>query len=130
MKKSIYFSALTMALSVIFTGAYAEELTTPENTPIFAVPTAVIKMPEVAAVQVEARKPIGDVDTFWNALRWDQLSATEQGLFQVLGWNSGNWQGNKVEEPASENKDWDKLSKEEQLAASTLGYDQTSWNTK
>ena len=73
------------------------------------------------------RKPEGNVEKFWSALSWDDLSADEKKLWGVLGWNGRLW-GAESGAPASESAVWDKLSKEEQDAATALGYDKKSWN--
>lgn len=77
----------------------------------------------------EVRQPQGDEDleAFWNKFDWQDLTATEQALWQVLGWTEASWDGSAAE-PASESKDWNELTDAERSAAGQLGYDEQSWN--
>jgi hypothetical protein len=94
----------------------------------FAAPAAAPTAPAAADAKAGVRKPTGDVEKFWNAQDWNKMSADEQKLWAVLGWDAKKWHGDKAQEPASENKNWAQLSKAEQDAASALGYDQKSWD--
>lgn len=92
-----------------------------ESTPA-PVPTADVK--------TGVRKPTENVNKFWDSLAWKQLSAEEQKLWAVLGWDAKKWHGEKSQAPASENKNWADLTKAEQDALTKLGYDQKSWDAK
>ena len=74
------------------------------------------------------RKPATDVDKFWSNLDWKEMSAEEQKLWMILGWDAKKWHGDKSQAPASDNKNWEQLTKAEQDAATKLGYDQKSWD--
>lgn len=67
------------------------------------------------------------VEAYWDALNWAEMTEREQALWNVLGWNEGNWDGDEAI-PASETKAWSELTSEEQQAAEHLGYTRTSWN--
>ncbi|MFI3190319.1 MAG: hypothetical protein QX190_12255 [Methylococcales bacterium] len=121
MKKLAYFVAVAMATSCVYmTTANAEQ----------AAPTTKKAATDAAKNLTAAkgvRKPTSNVDKFWDDLKWDELSAEEQKIWGVLGWDSKSW-NQLAPEPASDKTAWDKLSKEEQAAASSLGYDPKSWD--
>jgi hypothetical protein len=73
------------------------------------------------------RTPQGNIEDFWNAFEWSELTATEQAAWAKLGWNQNNW-GGHAPPPASEAKNWQALTPDEQTAATQLGYNSTSWN--
>lgn len=78
----------------------------------------------------EVRQPAEgeDLEIFWDAFDWSELTPAEQELWGALGWDEASWQGD-ADEPASESKDWSELSEEEQRAAEQLGYDQAYWDS-
>jgi hypothetical protein len=77
----------------------------------------------------EVRRPASgeDLEAFWDAFDWSELTPTEQELWGVLGWDEASWQG-EADEPASEEMDWSELSADQQRAAEQLGYDQAYWD--
>ncbi len=95
---------------------------------VFAAPAPVPAATTANDVKAGVRKPTGDVDKFWDNLAWKEMSAEEQKLWAVLGWNAKKWHGDKIQGPASENKSWADLSKAEQEALTKLGYDAKSWD--
>lgn len=84
---------------------------------------SVPKTPEIDAV----RQPAGDVEEFWDAFDWGDLSAAEQALWGALGWDEARWIGD-ADEPASEEKNWEELNDGERAAARQLGYTQEYWD--
>ncbi len=62
----------------------------------------------------------------WEQLGWEDMSATEQQLWSVLGWDQDRWDENSA--PASTNKEWSELSQQEQFAATGLGFTEQLWN--
>jgi hypothetical protein len=77
----------------------------------------------------EVRQPEAgeDLEAFWDAFDWSDLTSAEQELWGTLGWDEASWQG-EADEPASESKDWSELSASEQQAAEQLGYDPAYWD--
>ncbi len=102
MKKLVY----VLALAVVSNWVYAESA--PAAAPIEKVAEA--KKDEA---KTGVRKPTGDVNKFWDDIDWEDLSAEEQNLWEVL----------------SDGASWDKLSKEKKAAATALGFDKKSWNS-
>ncbi len=91
----------------------------------------VVEANEPAAIsetQSGVRTPAGDTEKFWENFDWGDLSADEQRLWSILGWNAQTWQGDGSQAPVSDRTDWDKLSQEEQAAASALGFDKSRWD--
>ncbi|MFP4345495.1 MAG: hypothetical protein ACLFU8_12440 [Anaerolineales bacterium] len=84
--------------------------------------------PRPDASDVRVPKAAEDLEAFWDAFDWSDLTTAEQELWGVLGWNEASWQG-EADEPASESKDWSALTAEEQRAAQQLGYDQAYWDS-
>ncbi len=105
MKRLVY----VLALAVVSNWVYAEPVPAAEAT------TPVEKVAEAKkdGAKTGVRKPTGDVNKFWDAIEWDDLSAEEQKLWSVL----------------SDGASWNKLSKEERAAATALGFDKKSWNS-
>lgn len=97
MKKKTLVVALTLAVSASL--AYAES-TAPVAEPATAVHTGV-------------RKPVGDVNKFWDAIPWEDLSPEEQQLWSAL----------------SDGASWDKMSEEARAAATALGFNRKAWNS-
>jgi len=64
---------------------------------------------------------------FWEECSWTDMTAAEQDLWKVLGWDEASWEG-EAKQPASEDKYWNQLSSEEQAAASALGYTKETWD--
>jgi hypothetical protein len=75
----------------------------------------------------QVREPEGDVNDFWVNTPWDEMTAEEQALWNVLGWSADNWDG-EGDLPASEATLWADLTPEEQDAAARFGYDEAAWN--
>ena len=75
----------------------------------------------------QVREPEGNVDDFWVNTPWEEMTPEEQALWNVLGWNADNWDGESGL-PQSELTLWADLSPEEQAAAAELGYDERAWN--
>jgi len=88
---------------------------------------AAFPLSAVALESAEIRQPDGDPDAFWDALDWEELSAAEQALWMILGWDAEAWDGD-AEAPDSESHDWRELSLQEQAAARLLGYSTSSWD--
>jgi len=84
--------------------------------------------PRPEASDVRRPQAGDDLEAFWDAFDWSDLTAAEQELWGVLGWDEASWQG-EADEPASESKDWSELNTEEQRAAEQLGYDQDYWDS-
>lgn len=139
MKKLAFIFALAVVSNWVYavdappeksTGtAPTEKITTPASTEKVAVPipTETSAETKIPVAKVGVRKPTADVETFWNNLNWDDLSADEQKLWGILGWNAKLW-GTSTEVPVSESASWNKLSKEEKAAATSLGYNKKLWN--
>lgn len=123
MKKLAYILALAVASS----WTYAVAAENAVEKAVAPAEKAVEAKKDDSKAATGVRKPTGEVEKFWNALSWDELSDAEKKLWGVLGWNGKNW-GAESGVPASESTVWDKLSKEEQAAATALGYDAKSWN--
>ena len=64
---------------------------------------------------------------FWEEAGWGDMTAAEQDLWKVLGWDEDSWEG-EAKQPASEDKYWNQLSPEEQEAAAKLGYTKATWD--
>jgi hypothetical protein len=79
--------------------------------------------------QTEVRQPAAgeSLEEFWDAFDWQDLSAGEQKLWGVLGWDEGSWQ-EETEPPASEDKFWAELNEDERNAAQELGYEAGYWD--
>jgi len=73
------------------------------------------------------RQPVGDVEAFWDEFQWEELYPSEQGLWEILGWDEASWRG-EAEEPDPEYKAWGELTDKERTAAGQLGYDEQSWD--
>ncbi len=102
MRNLAYIFAIAMLSNNVFA---ADTATLPTEQP--SVQT------EKAGVKTGVRKPIGDVNKFWDNIDWNDMSEDEKQLWSVL----------------SDGASWDKLSKEERAAASALGFDRKSWNS-
>lgn len=81
------------------------------------------------AASSEVRRPAGGeaLEAFWDKFDWEDLTPTEQALWQTLGWNRASWQG-EASEPASEHKYWKELTPTQRAAAGKLGYSQKYWD--
>lgn len=108
------------------------QTTTIRQFMVSAFVAATLAMPLVAGAADETAPAIRDAsaDTcLWSTLKFDDLNATEQGAWAVLGWTAANWNTDDDDaEPASEDKKWSELSPEEQTAAMSLGYDAKKWD--
>ena len=104
MKKIVF----TLALALASTLVYAEPASTAT-----AEPANEIEQAKNGNVRTGVRKPVGDVNKFWDAIAWNDMSPEEQQLWSLL------------EDGAS----WDKLSKKTRAAATALGFDRKSWNS-
>jgi len=62
----------------------------------------------------------------WEKLSWADLSANEQELWTLLGWQEEKWDRNDA--PASADKVWKDLNRQEQSAAMNLGFSQELWD--
>jgi hypothetical protein len=113
MKKLVFLLALTSVFGV----AFAETVATGNNQASTTAKSGV-------------RKPISNVDAFWENLNWSDMSADEQKLWAVLGWSEKSWQGGKSLAPPSDEADWIQLNPNEQAALSALGYDQKTWDAQ
>lgn len=100
--KKLFF---ILALAVVSNWVYAES----------APDAAVEKVAEAAkdGARTGVRTPTGNVNKFWDAIDWDDMSAEEQRLWSVL----------------SDGTSWNKLSKEKRAAATALGFDKKSWDS-
>lgn len=94
-----------LSLVVVSNGVLAEA------APAAATATAVEAQKD--GLRTGVRTPTGDVNKFWDAIDWDDLSAEEQKLWSVL----------------SDGASWNKLSNEERAAATALGFNKKSWNS-
>lgn len=105
MKKLVY----VLTLAVVSNWVCAEP------APAAAAATPVEKVAEAKkdAAKTGVRTPTGDVNKFWDAIDWNDMSAEEQELWSVL----------------SDGASWNKLSKEERAAATALGFNKKSWNS-
>ncbi|TAN68141.1 MAG: hypothetical protein EPN17_09900 [Methylobacter sp.] len=93
-----------LALAVVSNGVCAESAPAAATTAVEA---------QKDGVRTGVRTPTGDVNKFWDAIDWDDLSAEEQKLWSVL----------------SDGASWNKLSNEERAAATALGFNKKSWNS-
>lgn len=105
MKKLFYI----LALAIVSNWVYAEPAPAAEA----AAPVEKTAEAAKAGVRTGVRTPTGDVNKFWDAIDWNDMSAEEQKLWSVL----------------SDGASWSKLSKEERAAATALGFDKKSWNS-
>jgi hypothetical protein len=78
-------------------------------------------------MNTDVRKPIGDVNEFWDEFYWEDLSEDEQALWAILGWTQELWDDDNGEVPADD-EDWDDLSENDQAALTALGYNRRSWD--
>lgn len=62
----------------------------------------------------------------WEGLYWEDMSAKEQELWTLLGWQQDRW--NRNEAPESTNKAWNDLTYREQSAAMKLGFSEEIWD--
>jgi len=84
----IYIVALAVASSWVYA---AEAISSKATAPV--TEKAVAPTPPVTEKKVsDVRKPTGDVEKFWNNQDWKDLSAGEQKLWMVLGWNEMSYQ--------------------------------------
>jgi len=65
--------------------------------------------------------------SLWDEAGWTELTAAEQELWKVLGWDEASWEG-EAKQPASEDKYWNGLSDAERAAATKLGYTKETWD--
>ncbi len=105
MKKLVYI----LALAVVSNWVYAE------SAPVAEAGAPVEKVAEATndGARTGVRTPTGDVNKFWDAIDWNDMSAEEQELWSVL----------------SDGASWNKLSKEKRAAATALGFNKKSWDS-
>ncbi len=92
------------------------------SVPLWAGPSD-----DASASQIRTPWPGENIEAFWNAFKWADLTLAEQAQWQKLGWDAASWEG-EAAEPASEKNRWRELTAEERSAAAMLGYDQKSWD--
>ena len=114
LKQSIFIS-FTLALMLAFmlvTTSTAGEVSIPKP-----------------ADETAVRCPDHGVNALWDSIEtWDQMTKAEQDLWEVVGWNQANWEGD-AKQPASEDKYFNQLKKKEKEAMKKLGYTKSRWDT-
>lgn len=69
-----------------------------------------------------------NMNDYWKAFHWEDLSIQLQALWKQLGRNAKNWASKN--NPSSVNTLWGNLSGAEQNAASLLGFTEAIWNNQ